>query len=160
MLETLGSKIRAARKAQKMTQEELADRIEAARPSISYWENGKVKPDSESLRKLSEVLKVPLSYLFSENDNSVDTYESNSPDTKNIKSAIQNAHTILNTSPVPGTEVFATLGLLIGQLHNSYPDMVPADQKLVREMLIRCLRLTHGDKWVDDFLGITSENVV
>ncbi len=159
-METLGSKIRAARKDKKMTQEELADRIGAARPSISYWENGKVKPDSESLRKLAEVLKVPMSYLFSENDNIVDTYESNSADTKNIKSAFQNAQILQNTSAIPGTEVFATLGLLIGQLHNSYPDMAPADQKLVKEMLIRCLRLTHGDKWVDEFSGIATEKVI
>ena len=43
MLESLGPRIRAARKAKGMTQEDLAESIGAARPSISNWENNKVR---------------------------------------------------------------------------------------------------------------------
>ena len=64
MMESLGPRIRAARKAKGMTQEDLAESIGAARPSISNWENNKVKPDSESLSKLAEILDVPLSQLL------------------------------------------------------------------------------------------------
>lgn len=68
MNDTLGGRIRSARRIKKMTQEALADSIGAARPSISYWETGRVKPDSESISKLAAVLEVPIAYLLGETE--------------------------------------------------------------------------------------------
>ena len=131
--------IRQKRKELNLTQEQFALLLNVATMTVSRWERGLQVPRKEELNRMG---------LF----NSFNAAQEE-------ESPIKNAP-LKNSSPIPGTEVFATLGLLIGQLHNAYPDMAPADQKLVKEMLIRCLRLTHGDKWVDDFLGISSENVV
>jgi len=55
-MKTLGEKLVAARNALNMTQNQLAQRINVARPTISNWENDRSQPDFESLRALSEVL--------------------------------------------------------------------------------------------------------
>ena len=55
-MNTLGEKLVAARTSLHLTQKQLADRINVARPTISNWENGRSQPDYEALRALSEEL--------------------------------------------------------------------------------------------------------
>lgn len=131
--------IRQKRRELNLTQEQFASLLNVATMTVSRWERGLQVPRKEELNRMG---------LF------------NAPDTTQEKETLQKSTSLKNISSIPGTEVFATLGLLIGQLHNAYPDMAPADQKLVKEMLIRCLRLTHGDKWVDEFLGIATERAI
>lgn len=99
MLESLGPRIRAARKAKGMTQEDLAESIGAARPSISNWENNKVKPDSESLSKLAEILDIPLSHLLDD-----DGKDNNKPHRLNSDETLEekpNARLIENVVMIP-----------------------------------------------------------
>ena len=99
MLESLGPRIRAARKAKGMTQEDLAESIGAARPSISHWENNKVKPDSESLSKLAEILDIPLSQLLGDDEkNNNKPHRINSDETLEEK---PNARRIENVVMIP-----------------------------------------------------------
>ena len=65
---TLGEKIRNARK-RKMTQVELANEIGVHEMTIRRWESGKRFPDVEDLRKISEVLNVPLNELIGVEEN-------------------------------------------------------------------------------------------
>ena len=57
-MSTIGEQIKDARKAKKMTQEELADALHVARSSIASWEVGRRMPDLEMIMRLSQVLDV------------------------------------------------------------------------------------------------------
>ena len=58
------NRIRELRKQKKMTQKELANHLQIADSTLSYWEMGKYEPDNESLRKLSRFFLVPIDYLL------------------------------------------------------------------------------------------------
>ena len=60
----LGKQIKMYRLENKLSQEELADRIYVSRQTISNWENDKNYPDINSLVLLSEVFKVSLDKLI------------------------------------------------------------------------------------------------
>ena len=58
------NRIRELRKREKMTQKELADYLQIADSTLSYWEMGKFEPNNESLRKLSRFFRVPIDYIL------------------------------------------------------------------------------------------------
>lgn len=57
-------KIKAARRAKKMTQKELADLLNVDRSTVAHYENGTAKPQFDSIRRLSEVLDLTYSELL------------------------------------------------------------------------------------------------
>lgn len=61
---TFGEKIKNARKAKKLTQKQLAEKIGAAHNSISDWENDKNKPDPDTIESLCWVLEITPNYLL------------------------------------------------------------------------------------------------
>ena len=71
-MKTFGEKIKEARLAQHLNQEELAERIGSKYRSVSTWENGTAKPDYPTLVRLCEVLKTSPNHLLGF-DLSVDT---------------------------------------------------------------------------------------
>ena len=62
----LGEKIAELRKAQNMSQEDLADRMDVSRQSVSKWESGQSQPELDKLLKLSELFHVSTDYLLKE----------------------------------------------------------------------------------------------
>lgn len=60
----LGKQIKMYRLENKLSQEELADRIYVSRQTISNWENDKSYPDINSLVLLSEVFKISFDRLI------------------------------------------------------------------------------------------------
>ena len=60
----LSENIRRFRKARSLRQEELAERVQVVRQTVSKWENGLSVPDAEQLRDLAAVLDVPVSALL------------------------------------------------------------------------------------------------
>lgn len=60
----IGLKVRAARKAKKLTQEGFAELIDRTPETISNTERGKTMPSIELLELISSKLDVPLSYFF------------------------------------------------------------------------------------------------
>lgn len=60
----IGNFIMKERKAKKLTQAKLAEKIFVSEKTISKWENGKGIPDSDSLPKLCEVLDVSLDEIL------------------------------------------------------------------------------------------------
>ena len=55
-METFGSQLAAARKAKGYTQEQLAEKLNVSRTSISRWESDKMTPDIEIGKLLTQVL--------------------------------------------------------------------------------------------------------
>lgn len=64
----IGEKVRALRLQQKMTQEQLADRLGVSYQSISRWENGITYPDIEFLPAIANYFSVSLDYLMGQDD--------------------------------------------------------------------------------------------
>ena len=63
-MKAFGEKIKEARLAQHLNQEELAERIGSKYRSVSTWENGTAKPDYPTLIRLCEVLKTSPNHLL------------------------------------------------------------------------------------------------
>jgi transcriptional regulator with XRE-family HTH domain len=63
--ERLGNKIQRIRKSLGYNQEELAELVGISRTHVGHIEQGRKAPSLEVLEKISKVLKVPLSQLFS-----------------------------------------------------------------------------------------------
>ena len=61
----IGNFIATERKAKKLTQAKLAEKLFVSEKTISKWENGNGLPDTNSLPKLCEVLGVSLNELLS-----------------------------------------------------------------------------------------------
>ncbi len=60
----LSKKIYELRKAHGMSQEQLAEKLNVSRQSISKWESGESSPEIERLIELSDVFDVSTDYLL------------------------------------------------------------------------------------------------
>jgi transcriptional regulator with XRE-family HTH domain len=60
----IGERLRQLRKAKKMTQQDVADRLKLAKSTISQYENGVNEPDADTLAKLAELLDTTTDYLI------------------------------------------------------------------------------------------------
>lgn len=63
----IGDKILSLRKKEGITQEELAEMVGVSRQTISKWELDETSPDLKQAKKLSEIFKVSLDELVSNN---------------------------------------------------------------------------------------------
>ncbi len=61
----IGNFIAIERKARKLTQAKLAEKIFVSEKTVSKWENGKGIPDTNSLPKLCEIFNISLNELLS-----------------------------------------------------------------------------------------------
>ena len=62
----LNENIRNLRKANGLSQEELAEKLNVVRQTVSKWENGLSVPDADMLISLSEAFKTPVGTLLGE----------------------------------------------------------------------------------------------
>lgn len=62
-------KIRMLRKNEKLTQEELADKLNVSRQAITKWESGEGIPDIENLKQISILFNVTIDELIKEEKN-------------------------------------------------------------------------------------------
>lgn len=60
---SIGEHISTLRKAQNMSQGQLADALDVSRQAVSKWENDQASPDTLKLIKLAEVLDTEVEYL-------------------------------------------------------------------------------------------------
>ena len=60
----LNENIKALRKTKRLTQDELATRLNVVRQTVSKWEKGLSVPDAEMLQKIAEVFEVDVSQLL------------------------------------------------------------------------------------------------
>ena len=61
-----GQKLKDIRKAQGLSQEQLAEKIGVSRQAITKWETGRGLPDMENMMILAEIFKTTLDELVSE----------------------------------------------------------------------------------------------
>ena len=61
-------KLQLLRTNMKLSQEELANRLDISRQSITKWENGQSFPDIQNLIQLSEIFKVSIDRLVKEKE--------------------------------------------------------------------------------------------
>ena len=76
--EKIGRFIAENRKAKKLTQEGLAEKLGITNKSISKWENGNCLPDSSLFKPLCKILDISINELFAgEKLNDADKKEAN-----------------------------------------------------------------------------------
>lgn len=63
---TLGEKLQALRQGKGLSQEQLAERLEVSRQSVSKWESGQSRPDMDKLVVLAALFEVSTDYLLKE----------------------------------------------------------------------------------------------
>lgn len=66
----LSNKIADLRKSNKMSQEELAEKLNISRQTISRWEMGTTMPDATNILQLSKQFSVTADYLLNDDYNS------------------------------------------------------------------------------------------
>jgi len=64
----IGQKLRAARRAQRLSLRELAAKAEVSASLLSKVENGKATPSVRSLYGIADALSLPVNYFFPEED--------------------------------------------------------------------------------------------
>ena len=64
----VSEKILQLRKANGFTQEELAEKLNVSRQSVSKWESGQSVPELEKLVALSEIFQVSTDHLLKPSD--------------------------------------------------------------------------------------------
>ena len=64
----IGERIKAARKAKGLSQEQLGEKLDITFQAVSSWETGKFIPDSDHLPALAKALDISLDSLFAEED--------------------------------------------------------------------------------------------
>lgn len=64
----LSNKIYEMRRAQGLSQEQLAEKLNVSRQSVSKWESGEAIPELERLIELSKIFNVTTDYLLKESD--------------------------------------------------------------------------------------------
>ena len=62
----LNENIKAIRKSKGLSQQDLADKVNVVRQTVSKWEQGLSVPDADLLIALSEALEAPVSTLLGE----------------------------------------------------------------------------------------------
>ena len=63
MTNTIGLKLKTLRKGRKMTQQELADRLEITRATVSNYEVGRRAPHISELKRIAAFFGVGLDYF-------------------------------------------------------------------------------------------------
>ena len=58
-----GEKLKALRKENGYSQADLAKRLQISRASYFNWENGKTKPNWDTLIKMSNIYNIPIGML-------------------------------------------------------------------------------------------------
>ena len=59
-----GQRLKEIRKAKRITQTQLATALNVANGTVAMWETGKREPDLKTIRRVADVLEVPLSRLI------------------------------------------------------------------------------------------------
>ena len=64
LLENLEISLAAARVNAKMTQREMAEYVGVTVDTVVNWEKGKSEPSTSQLRKISQISKIPMDFIF------------------------------------------------------------------------------------------------
>ena len=59
----IGQRIKQARLAKNLTQEDLAEKLNVSRQSVTKWESGKSLPNLENIKEISNIFSVSIDLL-------------------------------------------------------------------------------------------------
>lgn len=65
-------RLKTLRKQEKLTQVQIAEKLEISQQAYAAWERGVKKPTQENLVKIAQVLNVSVDYLVGNSDNTED----------------------------------------------------------------------------------------
>ena len=65
---TFGEKLREARKAAGLSQEQFAEKMSVSRSAVAKWESDKGLPDVNNLKVMSQLLGVTIDYLLDDDE--------------------------------------------------------------------------------------------
>lgn len=103
---TLGERIAALRSEKKLSQGDLAEKLNVSRQSVSKWETGASVPELDKLLLLSEVFGLSLDQLVKG-----DVPAASAPDLAQPETAPQAVHSSLSVQKILGLMLFG-IGLL------------------------------------------------
>lgn len=103
---TLGERIAALRNEKKLSQGDLAEKLNVSRQSVSKWETGASVPELDKLLLLSEVFGLSLDQLVKG-----DASAASAPDLAQPETAPQAVHSPLSVQKILGLMLFGA-GLL------------------------------------------------
>ena len=67
-MKTMGQRIQELRKYNKMTGEELGQKLNVAKSTVSLWEGGSRTPSTDMLQSIAKVFGVSTDYLLTDNE--------------------------------------------------------------------------------------------
>ncbi len=67
-MEIFAKRLKELRKEQNLSQEKLAAEIKVDKSTIAKYETNKIDPSLEMMLKIAKYFKVPIGYLFGEDD--------------------------------------------------------------------------------------------
>ena len=105
----IGNKILELRKLKNLSQEQLAEKMNVTRQTISKWELGETAPDLEQSKKLSKIFDISLDDLT---NNEIKNIIMKKVDTTN-----KIVRTILNVLKIVCLLVITIIIVLVGQLY-------------------------------------------
>ena len=62
--ENVSQQLRKLREAKKLTQKEIAEKLNIDRSTYAYWEGAKTEPSIKHLVKLSKIYNVTIDYII------------------------------------------------------------------------------------------------
>jgi transcriptional regulator with XRE-family HTH domain len=71
----IGEKIQQLRKANNLSQEQLAVQLEVSRQAVSKWELNESTPDTDKIILISRIFSVSTDYLLLENPEAANVIE-------------------------------------------------------------------------------------
>ena len=95
----LGEKIAALRKQNNWSQEELAEKLQISRQSVSKWESGASIPDLDRIVKLSALFGVSTDYLLKDEMEEIAWSETDEPSEEAVRRvSLQEANAFMDLS--------------------------------------------------------------
>ncbi len=92
----LADKIIAERKKNGWSQEELAEKLDVSRQSVSKWEGAQATPDLQKILKMSELFGVSTDYLLKDELEDTQYIETDSSDSSIHKVSMEEANAFLD----------------------------------------------------------------
>lgn len=138
----LSKKIYELRKAKRMSQEQLAEKINVSRQSISKWESGESAPELERLIELSRVFDVSTDYLLlpSEVDELTIRTERLENQQNDLNSKVQKEH-IKNSRTLNVVLVYAIAMAVFFFLQLPLPYLWPLGENIATRLTVLALVL-------------------
>lgn len=88
-----GSRLKALRESQGLTQNDLSTQLHIARTTITLYENDTNQPDFKMLVQIADIFNVSLDYLLCRTE---EKYNSNLSDADSNKEIVSKIHNLLD----------------------------------------------------------------